>query len=227
MKKIIASLFGAFLLMTSVQAQFMQDINGRVVNEMTYTDVEGSPYLFEEWNTGIVKAVENEKVFDGLKMRYDAYKDEVEYEKNGKMYRLSSEISAFTLPTGDALYEFRRGFPAIGDQTEKSFYRVLSDGNTKVLKRFEMKMREEKPYNSATVTKRFDLDEQLYVLKNGTMYPVKTNDRKGILKLVSDEKNLMNYVIKEEQLNFRTEDDIVKLLEEYDAYKAGRKGKNE
>lgn len=226
MKNFIASLFGVLSFVTSVQAQFMQDINGRVVNEITYTDVEGSPYLFEEWNTGIVRAVENEKVFDGLKMRYDVYKDEVEYEKDGKMYRLGSEITAFTLPTGDALYEFRRGFPAVSDQTEKSFYRVLSDGNTKVLKRYEMKMREEKPYNSATVTKRFDLDEQLYVLKNGTMYPVKTNDRKGIMKLVSDEKNLMNYVIKEEQLNFRTEDDIVKLLEEYDAYKAGRKGKN-
>jgi len=226
MRKTIISLFGLVCLITSAQAQFMQDINGRVVNEITYTNVEGSPYLFEEWNTGIVKAVKNEKVFDGLKMRYDAYKDEVEYEKDGKMYRLGPEITAFTLPTGDALYEFRRGFPAVGGQTENSFYRVLSDGNTKLLKRYEMKMREEKPYNSATVTKRFDLDEQLYVLKNGTMYPVKTNDRKGIMKLLSDEKNLMNYVIKEEQLNFRTEDDIVKLLEEYDAYKAGRKGDN-
>ena len=226
MRKTIISLFAGLCLIASAQAQFMQDINGRVVTEVTYTDVEGSPYLFEDWNTGIMKAVQNDKVFDGLKMRYDAYKDEVEYEKDGKMYRLGPEITAFTLPTGDALYEFRRGFPAVGSQTENSFYRVLSDGNTKVLKRYAMKMREEKPYNSATVTKRFDLNEQLYVLKNGTMYPVKTNDKKGIMKLVSDEKNLMNYVIKEEQLNFKTEDDIVKLLEEYDAYKAGRKGKN-
>jgi hypothetical protein len=226
MKTIIATLFTVVYMITSVQAQFMQDINGRVVSEITYTDVEGTPYLFEEWNTGIVRAKENAKVFDGVKMRYDAYKDEVEYEKNGKLYRLGPEIMAFTLPTGDALYEFRSGFPAVGDQTEQSFYRVLSDGNTKILKRYEMKMREEKPYNSATVTKRFNMQEQLYVLKKGTMYPIRTNDRKGIMKLVSDEKNLMNYVIKEEQLNFKTEDDIVKLFEEYDAYKAGRKGEN-
>lgn len=226
MRKILMSLFSVVCLMASAQAQFVQDINGRVVSEVTYTDVEGSPYLFEDWHTGIVRAVKNDKVFDNLKMRYDAYKDEVEYENDGKLYRLGAEIMDFTLPTGDALYEFRRGFPAIGDQTANSFYRILSDGTTKVLKRYEMKMREEKAYNSATVTKRFTLDEQLYVLKDDTMYPVKTNDRKGIMKLVDDEKNLMNYVIKEEQLNFRTEDDIVKLLEEYDAYKAGRKGDN-
>ncbi|MPR34187.1 hypothetical protein [Salmonirosea aquatica] len=226
MGKFISSLLGVVCLIASAQAQFMQDINGRVVSEVTYTNVEGSPYLMEEANTGIVRMAKDDKVYDGLKLRYDAYKDEVEYEKDGKLYRLGPEISSFSLATGDALYEFRRGFPAVGDQTENSFYRVLTDGNTKLLKRYEMKMREEKPYNSATVTKRFDLDEQLYVLKKGTLYPVKTGDRKGIMKLVSDEKNLMNYVIKEEQLNFKTEDDIAKLLEEYDAYKAGRKGDN-
>lgn len=66
MRKTIISLFAGLCLIVSAQAQFMQDINGRVVTEVTYTDVEGSPYLFEDWNTGIVKAVQNDKVFDGL-----------------------------------------------------------------------------------------------------------------------------------------------------------------
>lgn len=54
---------------------------------------------------------------------------------------------------------------------------------------------------------------------------MKKNARKDLLHILNDEKNLMQYVIKEEQLNFETENDIVKLLEEYDAYKAGRKSK--
>ena len=223
MKNIIASLLGAAFLFTSVQAQFMQDINGRVVTETTYTDVEGSPYLVSEWNKGIVRSAKDDRVYDGVKMRYDAYKDELEYEQDGKLYRLGPEVAAFSIPTGDALYEFQRGFPAVGSLTENSFYQVLHDGNTKLLKHHKMNMREEKPYNSATVTKRFDPTEQLYVLKGGRMYPVKKNDKKGLLKLLSDEKNLMNYIIKEEQLDFKSEGDMVKLLEEYDAYKAGRK----
>ena len=226
MKKIIAPLLGIICLATAAQAQFMQDINGRVVTEMAYTDVDGSPYLVEEFNKGIVRTAKDDQVYDGIPMRYDAYKDELEYEKDGKYYRLGPEIVSFSIPTGDALYEFRRGFPAVGDFTENNFYQVLHDGNTKLLKHYGKRMREEKAYNSATTTKRFDDVEQLYVLKGGTMYPIKKNDKKELLKLLSDEKNLMNYVIKEEQLNFKTEGDMVKLLEEYDAYKAGRKGKN-
>ena len=207
----------------SAQAQFMQDVNGRVVNEMSYTDVEGSPYFIEEWHKGLIRMADGIKVHDGVKLRYDAYKDELEYEKDGKLYRLGPEISAFSIPTGDALYEFQRGFPAVDKQTENSFYQVLHDGNTKLLKHFTKDMREVKAYNSATTTKRFDDGEKLYVLKNGEMHLLKKANKKEILSLLDDERNLMNYIIKEEQLNFRTEDDIVKILEEYDAYKAGRK----
>lgn len=226
MKTIIISLLGIICLNSVVQAQFMQDINGRVVTEMTYTDVEGSPYLVEEFHKGILTMAKGNQVHDGIPMRYDAYKDELEYEKDGKHYLLGTEIISFSIPTGDALYEFQRGFPAVGDLTENSFYHVLHDGNTKLLKHYGKRMREEKAYNSATATKRFDGTEQLFVLKGGRMHPIKKNDKKELLSLLSDEKNLMNYIIKEEQLNFKSEGDMVKLLEEYDAYKAGRKGKN-
>ena len=226
MKTIIASLLGIICLTTVVQAQFMQDINGRVVTEQTYTNVEGSPYMIEDFNKGILTMAKGNQVYDGIPMRYDAYKDELEYEKDGKHYRLGPEITSFSIPTGDALYEFQRDFPAVGDLTENSFYQVLYDGTTKLLKHYGKRMREEKAYNSATATKRFDGTEQLFVLKGGKMNPIKKNDKKELLSLLSDEKNLMNYIIKEEQLDFKSEKDMVKLLEEYDAYKAGRKGKN-
>lgn len=225
MKTTITSILGVLLLMTSAQAQFMYDINGRVVSEIQYTDVEGTPYLLEDWNSGSVTMAKGGKVYDGIKMRYDAYKDELEYEKDGKLYRLGPEISAFAIPTGNDLYIFQNGFPAVDNQTQNSFYRVLHDGTTKLLKHYEMKMREERPYNSATTIKRFDLGQELYIVINGTMYPMKKNAKKELLKLLSDEKDLMQYIIKEEQLDFKTENDIVKLLEEYDAYKAGRKSR--
>ncbi len=226
MKKITSLLFALLGLTAVADAQFMYDINGQPVRENTYVDVEGSPYLFDEWYKGIVKVAKTGKVYDDVKLRYDAYKDELEYEKEGQLLRLTSEILEFSIPTGDALYEFRRGFPAVGDQNENSFYRVLYDGNTKLLKRYEMRLREDRAYSSATTTKRFDLGEETYILKDGQMNKTKKNDKKGLLKLLADEKNLMNYVIKEEQLDFKTDDDTAKLLEEYDAYKAGRKGEN-
>ncbi len=226
MKQIIACLAGMLLLFASAQAQFMYDVNGRVVSEIEYTDVEGTPYLLDEWHTGSVTMAQGGKVYDGIKIRYNAYSDELEYEKEGKLYRVGPEVRAFSIPTGKELYIFQNGFPAAGNQNQNSFYRVLHDGNTKLLKRYETKMREERAYNSATTTKKFDLNNELYVLKDGTMHPIKMkNARKELLKILQDEKNLMQYIIKEEQLDFKRENDVVKLLEEYDAYKAGRKSK--
>ncbi len=226
MKTLLTTSFAILgLLAPAAQAQFLYDVNGRVINEMEYTNVEGSPYLYDTWYSGLVKDTKG-KVHDGIKIRYDAYTDEVEYEKAGKLYRLGPEITEFSIPTGTSLYSFKKGFPAVGNHTEKNFYRVLYDGNTKLLKRYSAKKREERAYNSATITQRFELAEEMFVLKNGTMHPIKRNDKKGLLKILSDEKNLMEFAIKEQQLNFKTEDDIVKLLEEYDAYKAGRKSKS-
>lgn len=225
MKKIIGSLVVIVCLISTVQAQFMYDINGRVVSEMSYTDVDGTPYFIEKWHTGLVTPIKGNPV-DGIKMRYDAYKDELEYERDGKLYRLGPEIKGFSFLTADDKYVFKNGFPAINNQSTNSFYQVLHDGTTKLLKRHEMKMREEREYNSATTTKRFFLVESLYVLKDGTMTYLKKNDKKGLLNLLSDERKLMEFAIKEQELNFKNELDIVKLLEEYDAYKAGRKSKD-
>jgi hypothetical protein len=221
MKKILSSLVVAAFLVPA-HAQYMSDVNGRIVSEYSYTDTDGSPYLLnDQWITGTIRTA-NDKVIDGVKMKYDIYKDELEYENEGKLYRLGAkEIVEFVMPTGDALYIFRRGFPAVEDQSTSSFYRVLYDGNTKVLKRFETKMRKEKQYNSATAVNRFVPSETLYVLKDGKMHPIKKGDRKKLLSLLSDKRSLMEYNIKEQQLDLRSELDMVKLIEEYDAYKAG------
>jgi hypothetical protein len=221
MKKILSSLVVAAFLVPA-HAQYMSDVNGRIVSEYSYTDTDGSPYLLnDQWITGTIRTA-SDKVIDGVKMKYDIYKDELEYENEGKLYRLGAkEIVEFVMPTGDALYIFRRGFPAVEDQSTSSFYRVLYDGKSKVLKRFETKMRKEKQYNSATAVNRFVPSETLYVLKDGKMHPIKKGDRKKLLGLLSDKRSLMEYNIKEQQLDLRSELDMVKLIEEYDAYKAG------
>ncbi|HEV7347447.1 hypothetical protein [Telluribacter sp.] len=221
MKKFIASLVVAAFLVPA-HAQYMTDVNGRVVSEYKYTDTDGSPYLLnDQWITGTIRTT-NDKVVDGVKMKYDIFKDELEYENEGKLYRVGAkEIVEFVMPTGDALYIFRRGFPAVDDQTEASFYRVLHDGNTKMLKRFETRQREEKQYNSATRVNRFVPSENLYILKQGKMHPIKKGDKKKLISLLSDKRKLMEYNIKEQQLNLKSELDMVKVLEEYDAYKAG------
>ncbi|TDE11568.1 hypothetical protein [Dyadobacter psychrotolerans] len=179
----------------------------------------GNSYLFKEWYSGSVR-MQDDKVYDGVQLRYDIKKDEIEFKKDSALYRISNGVQEFTIPSGTDLYIFRSGFPAGQGQTAKSFYRVMYDGNTKLLKKYISPIRVEK----ASATKEMDPDAKLYVVKDNKLSAVKLSDKNSFLKLLPDEKNKMLYIIKEQQLDFGAEDDLVSLLSEYDSYKAGRGG---
>jgi len=176
-------------------------------------------YLFNEWYSGSIRA-DNDKVYDGIQLRYDIAKDEIEYKKDSVLFRISEGVKEFTIPSGTDLYIFRNGFPAGNGLTNKNFYRIVYDGETKLLKRYQSPIKVEK----ASATTTMDPDAKLYIVKNDKLTLVSLKDKNSFLKLLSDEKNKMQYVIKEEQLEFGGDDDLAKLLEEYDSYRAGRGG---
>lgn len=200
--------FSLFLGMNAM-AQDSTGLTGTPLKLEEYTN-ENSPYLTKEWYRGLVRDKEG-KPYDGVLLNYDLVKDEILYKNDSSAFVLGPEITEFNIPTGTALYTFKRGFPAADGLTAQSFYQVLYDGNTKLLKHYK---------KSQTSTP----EESLYILKGNKLTPIQLKDRNSFLKVLSDEKNKMNYVIKEENLDFDSAEDVAKLLAEYDAYKAGRGG---
>ena len=199
------------------QAQDLWSLNGTPVNEPAGNSV----YLLSKWYPGSIRTT-NDQFYDGVSMRYDVKNDQIEYKKDSASFRISDGVKEFTIASGTDLYIFRSGFPAAKGLTEKSFYRVMYDGNVKLLKRYQSEITAEK----ASATRAMEHDALLYIEKDNKITPVTLKNKNSFLKLLSDEKNKMNYVIKEENLEFDGDDDLVKLLEEYDSYKAGRGGDN-
>jgi hypothetical protein len=212
-------LLSFFLWSNTLIAQDSTGLAGTPYQETATADGESSPYLFKEWFSGTVRT-SDDRVHDGVNIRYDLKKDEVEYKADSGLFRVSSGITEFTIPTGTDLYIFKNGYPAVAGQSDKSFYRVLYDGNTKLLKKYVAPIKVEK----ASATRTLEPSAKLYILKNDKLNQVQLTDRNSFLKLLTEEKNKMNYVIRESQLDFAAEDDLITLLEEYDSYKAGRGG---
>jgi len=200
-------------------AQDSTGLAGTRYQEAAGTNNQNNPYLFKEWYSGTVRT-SDDQVHDGIMLRYDLKKDEVEYKTDAGLFRISTGITELSIPTGTDLYTFKNGFPAVDGYTNNSFYRVLYDGNTKLLKKYTNPINVEK----ASATREMDEGAKLYILKYEKLNPVKLNDKNSFLKLLPEEKNKLNYVIKEQQLEFDGEDDLITLLEEYDSYKAGRGG---
>ena len=203
----------------SVIAQDSTGLSGTPFTEKQLASGEKSPYLLSKWYSGSIRMADD-KVYEGVQMRYDLVNDEIEFKKDSALYHIAKGVQEFTLPSGTDLYIFRSGFPAVDKYSNQSFYRILYDGETKLLKKYQSPITVEK----ASATREMDPDAKLYILKGDKLNPVSLKDKNSFLKLLSEEKNKMRYVIKEEGLEFDGDDDLGKLLEEFDSYKAGRGG---
>jgi hypothetical protein len=72
-----------------------------------------------------------------------------------------------------------------GDQTEKSFYRVLYDGNTKLLKKYTAPIKVEK----ASATRDIGTPARsCTLLKDDKLNPIQLNNRNSFLKLLDRRK---------------------------------------
>jgi hypothetical protein len=213
--KILGLLFVMSIYGAAAQPAFLSDLNGRPMFENTVTDVEGSPYLNDDWTNGIIKAKRNLKNYEVAKLRYDAHKEELEYDQAGKPYRFnSSEIAEFSLPVGT----FRAGFPAVGSLTPQNFYQVLYDGEkVKLLKRISVVIETEKPYNSATIIKRYTKQEALFLLKNNVEMVRFKKDKKSLLEALSEKQAEVENLIKTQKLKLTKEEDLMTLLEKYES----------
>ncbi|MGA0557736.1 hypothetical protein ACO2Q8_13860 [Larkinella sp. VNQ87] len=212
-------LIGGLLLLaltTLCQAQgvFLTDVNGQIIRANKYVDVQGSPYLNEAWKEGAVTAA-NSKSYPNLKVRYDIYAGELEYQQKDQTYRLSpAAMKEFRIMDGNEMV-FRNGFAAVNNNTPSTFYQVLVDGPTKLLKQFKINLVENKPFNSATVTKEFQKQEFYFIAKpDGSMQRIQKN-KKSVLAALSDQKDRVEKLIKEQDLNLSSENNLITLLEGY------------
>ncbi|RRB04248.1 hypothetical protein [Larkinella rosea] len=198
------------------QGVFLTDVNGQVLRANKYVDVQGSPYLDEAWKVGAVTAANN-KSYPNLKVRYDVYAGELEYMQNNQPYRLSpAAIKEFRI-TGDNELVFRNGFAAVNTNTPTTFYQVLVDGPTKLLKQLKVNINENKPFNSATTTREFQKQEIYFIAKpDGTLQKIQKN-KKSVLAALPEQKDRVEKLIKEQDLNLNDETNLIALLESFNA----------
>lgn len=221
MKKLIL-LFAVIHFAFAAKAQFHAKLQGKPYPATDQNFAEGNIHFPDGWYKGVI-TLKSTEVLDGIPIRYDKVNDQLLYMENEKIYIAGPEVIYFHIPSDNALYDFKKGYPKIGKLTDQNFYEVLHDGNTKLLKRHVAVVKEEKDENDA-VLKKVEDTYQYYVLKDKKMNLLKEPFEQTLLNLLADRRSLMKMVITEQQLEFNEDIDIVTLLEEYDAYKAGSPG---
>lgn len=215
-------LFCCCLLSFSLNAQVLEDANGRPMLARSYTDVQGSPYFTDSWMKGSVR-MEGGKTYAGVELKYDMVADELLFKNaKGEMLGFVDPVQEFRLVTADhpeaAVLLFRNGYKPTADVSAKGFYQVLSDGQTPFARRLSKKVLENKPYGSATTTRTFEEVTSYYVIKSGL--PVKVRkDRKALLVALGDYSDELDEFIRINKLNLKSDADFILLMNYYNSLK--------
>lgn len=222
MKKIfLMALLGAMFFYNRTTAQVALEINGQPFNDISHPEIEGYPFLVNDWNSGTV-LLENNKVIPAA-LKFNVYTNQVLFkDKTGQELELKNKFNGFTLNNTNPQVSninpivFVNGFPATGNQTEASLYQLIADGKVKLLKSYQKKINEDRDYDSSVVTSTYKSYKAYYVYKNGRLTEIRLS-KKALLKLFDDHSTQVASYLESNNIDLRSDADLQKLFTWYNS----------
>jgi len=204
----------------NMSTEYFQDGVPRVgIKDNHYTDIEGSPYFYSGWAEGQAKLSDG-KTYTNLLLKYDEIEGSVSFK-----YKPEDTEMAFAVPAVEFSFvyitddnarkaHFMNGFAPVHNTDGSSFYQVLSNGNTKLLKRTVKKILKSTEYNATAITRHVEETTTYYLAKDKT--PVKINNsNKAVLAALGDKADRLKKYIPDYNIDAKNDDDFAKLIDYY------------
>lgn len=215
MKKIIVTILLVSITIVSSNAQStLSDANGRALVSAKNPEIEGSPYLYDDWKNGSVKLT-NGTVYDNSELKVDLLENHLLFKgSNNEPLMFSESVKEFILfldndKTHGKLYRY-------GYDNTMDFYEVLVDGKCQLLKLHKKSIGAKASYASSTTVKMILDAINYYIYKSGSLITVK-KDKKSVLSALGDKQAELESYIKTNNIKFKDENDIVKLVTYYNS----------
>ncbi|MBC7744847.1 MAG: hypothetical protein H7096_07060 [Flavobacterium sp.] len=208
-----------FFLGVSVKAQFVNDISGKPVSEIEYTDIQGTAFYSESWLNGLIK-MNDGAVYKDVLVKYNLLDEQLIFQNNsGQPMNLVNPFREFTIFQAGQTAVFKNGFKPNDDHlTTKTFYQILADGETILAKKTSKKVVENKAFNSATTSKTFQETNNYYLIKNGLPVKIK-KDKMSVLETYGDWTPELELFIKANNLSLKSEVGLIILATYYNTLK--------
>lgn len=200
------------------QQIFLSDVNGQAFTNK-YDGIAGSVYDQTEYQLAKI-TLKDGRVYNDVKARINLLEHEVNFiASNGQEGYLGKGMATeliYTTPKefGQDLKVFQCGFPPIDNQNRISFYQILLNGKTSLLKSVYKTIQERNNDLSGERYKEFATYENTYLLKDGAMVRIK-KDKSSLLNLLQDKGQVLQQYINDQKLNIKNEADLIALVKYY------------
>ena len=180
-------------------------VTGNLLYIYQYTDIQGSPFLYDDWNDGVI--VLNDSQMSHVKLKFDTYSNKFVVNKNDTSYEISNAINEIRLfPNNDTSNAriYRKGYNINMRLNPKVYLQVMAEGKTSLLKYAFKDMEEYTEYGSAVKIKRFREGQQYFILKDG-QYTSTTLTKKNLQDALSDKWPAVSDFLSKKGLNGKDE----------------------
>jgi hypothetical protein len=188
------------------QVETFRDIAGTPFFPRTYIDVNGNPYLFDDFETSTI-VLNNGQVLKNIKTNFNLVSNELIYLDETGSAMVASSSAVKTVEVG------RRKF--IPSPSKNIYCEVISTENKAVLLRiYKKRVVETKAFNSATVQRSFTTTNSHVLAVGGTVTEIKTAD--DLYEALSPSEGLKEFA-KKEKLRAKSENSWVKIVNYYNS----------
>lgn len=233
MKKL---LFFVFILLTGKES-FSQWGGQPVINHMPIGEliggrlpflieeninIKGSPFLSDMFSDSCFAQLRNEKVYGGLKLRFNLETNKVHFQDKEKKEFVADNgvIKRFSIKTFDGRdfveYIFGCGYPESPGITPYTYFQEFNFGSAVFLNLMTKYIVERKTLATVDPQKQYDTKNTYYVYNSNSKKLVKW--RKGkefILDILADKATEVKKYIDENNIDCKSSEDIIRVLQFY------------
>ncbi|GAB3498054.1 hypothetical protein GCM10027341_19070 [Spirosoma knui] len=191
-----------------------------------YEGLRGTPYFLPEWNKGRIDMVAGQNYKD-VPIKFDAFRQQLillrTWVGNDSIIVNADQVKAFQFQNaaGQSYLFERVPMAKTDDQAAKNgYFLVLYKGKTALLKRIVKQFKKadyKDPYSNDVRYDAFRDAFAYYVLKpDQTLVKVKLSE-KSLIDALNDRQDALKAFAKQEKLSFKTENDAITLVKQYDS----------
>lgn len=194
-------------------------IGNEIMRESRYSDIEGSPYLFDAWRAGTI--FDNAgREYANRSIKYDAYKDQLELNQEGSVLLLNSGLYpkfliSSTKDGTDAIVfrVFKTGYKIEGYNANQ-YFEVLFEGANVLLRKIKISFIDQtvNSYGTSTRVKRFTTDVKYFIVNSGGKSSEIKLKKSSLIDALGQEGTKATNYIEQNKLKIKSELDVIEVL---------------
>lgn len=185
-----------------------------LLKSLVKTTTQGNVFFYNGFANGKIITAE-QKEFSVINLRYNLETQELEYLENDLVYAVLDAVQSFSLLDSVGNTHL---FVKLPPDQPTGFYEILVDGRISLLKLHTIKKEVTEDWYTKKKTNKI-LKLNIYFIKKDNAFEKLTPSTKNVVTALIDKKDELTAFIKDEQLDVKQGDDLVKIFKYFNALK--------